>query len=759
MKKITKEDSLAYHTGKRHGKTEVVATKPCATQRDLSMAYTPGVAEPCLEIAEHPELVYEYTNKGNLVAVVSNGTAVLGLGDIGPEAGKPVMEGKGVLFKRFADIDVFDIELNTKDPKEIIRFCELLEPTLGGINLEDIKAPECFEIEEKLKKSCNIPVFHDDQHGTAIISGAALLNAVEITNRKIDEIKVVFSGAGAAGIACATFYLSLGVRPENLLLVDSKGVIYKGRTEGMNPYKERFAVETDARTLEDAMKGADVFAGVSVAGLLTQDMVRSMADNPLIFAMANPYPEITPEDAMAARSDVIMATGRSDYPNQVNNVLGFPFIFRGALDVAASEINEEMKLAAAHALADLAKEDVPDSVIHAYGGKHLKFGRDYLIPKPFDYRVLLWEAPAVAEAAIKTGVARKPYASKEDYIRELEVRLSRTREVMHQVIDTARMNPQRIVFPEGENTKIVRAAKLLVDEGICKPILLGHRESIYKLLDEHQMDHSLVEIVDPIIDPRRESYARAYHEKRWRRGATEENSSRLLRDPMYFGNMMVAEGDADGLIAGIAESYPNTIRPALRIHPLLEGAKKVAGLYLLLFEDRMLFMADTTVNENPTAEELAEIAWLSSRVAQRYFKVTPRVAMLSYSNFGSNENEECLKVRRAVQIAHERWPELMIEGEMHADTAVEPELAESTFPWSTIKGDANILICPNLASANIAYKLLWRLAKVEALGPILTGIDAPVHVLQRGVGVNDVINMTALCVCKAQKRSGKKKKK
>jgi len=752
MKKITREEALAYHTGKRHGKTEVIPTKPCDTQRDLSMAYTPGVAEPCLEIARDPALAFEYTNKGNLVAVVSNGSAVLGLGNIGPLAGKPVMEGKGVLFKQFADIDVFDIEVDTSDPKEIIRFCQLLEPTLGGINLEDIKAPECFEIEEELKKTCGIPVFHDDQHGTAIISGAALLNAVEVIGKKIDEIKVVFSGAGAAGIACASFYLLLGVRPENLLLVDSKGVIYKGRTEGMNPYKERFAVETDARTLADAMRGADVFAGVSVAGLLTGEMVKTMAENPIIFAMANPDPEITPEDAYAARPDVIMATGRSDYPNQVNNVLGFPFIFRGALDVAATGINEEMKLAAAHALADLAKEDVPDSVIRAYGGKVLKFGREYLIPKPFDYRVLLWEAPAVAEAAIRSGVARKPYASKEEYVRELENRLSRTRQVMHGVFDQARLDPKRIVFPEGDQESIVRAAKILIDEKICSPILLGDAEIISGLLAEHEIDGSAITVIDPSRDERRAVYASKYHEMRWRRGATAVNSTKAMLDPIYFGNMMVHEGDADGLISGVAHAYPETIRPALRIHKTRDDVSKVAGVFLLLFEDRMLFIADTTVNPDPTSEELAEIAWLTANVARTYFGIEPKVAMLSYSNFGSNEDDACLKVRRAVTIAKKRWPDLKIEGEMHADTAVEPALAESVFPWSAIRGDANILVCPTLAAANIAYKLLWRLGKVEALGPILSGIGAPVHVLQRGMEVNEIVNMTALCVCKAQRR-------
>jgi malate dehydrogenase (oxaloacetate-decarboxylating)(NADP+) len=753
MKKITKEEALAYHTGKRHGKTEVVPTKPCITQRDLSLAYTPGVAEPCLEIARDPELVYEYTNKGNLVAVVSNGTAVLGLGDIGPMAGKPVMEGKGVLFKRFADIDVFDIELDSKDPEEIIRFCELLAPTLGGINLEDIGAPECFEIEERLKESANIPVFHDDQHGTAIISGAALVNALEIAGKKIKDVKVVFSGAGAAGIACAAFYISLGVKQENLLMVDSKGVIYKGRTKGMNKYKERFAVDTQARTLADAMKGADVFAGVSVKGLVTKEMVKSMAKDPIIFAMANPDPEILPEDALEVRPDVIMATGRSDYPNQVNNVLGFPFIFRGALDVASTDINEEMKLAAARALAYLAKEDVPDAVVRAYGGTPIKFGRDYLIPKPFDYRVLLWEAPAVAEAAIETGVAKKPYSSKEDYVRELETRLSRTRRVMHSVFDQATADPKRIVFPEGENAKIVRAAKILADEGVCKPVLLGSTDAIEQLLTEHEVPKKSVEVVDPLTSKDAEVYSEILARTRWRQGVTLETACKAMRDPVYFGNMMVHRGDADGLIAGLTHSYPETIRPALQIHKTREGIAKAAGAYLLLFEDRMLFIADTTVNQNPTAEELAEIAWLTSQAAEHYFGVEPRVAMLSYSNFGSNIDHRSQKVRDAVAIAEERWPNLLIEGEMQADTAVEPVIARETFPLSKIQGDANILVCPDLESANIAYKLLWRLGKVEAIGPILIGIDAAVHVLQRGVDVNDVVNMAALCVLKAQRWS------
>ena len=751
MKKITREEALAYHTGRRHGKTEVVPTKPCVTQRDLSLAYTPGVAEPCLDIAKDPELAYEYTNKGNLVGVVSNGTAVLGLGNIGALAGKPVMEGKGVLFKRFADIDVFDIEIDTEDPDEVIRFCEMIAPTLGGINLEDIKAPECFVIEETLKKTADIPVFHDDQHGTAIISGAALLNAVEVAGKKLDEVKVVFCGAGASGIACATFYISLGVKPENLLMVDSKGVIFKGRTKGMNEYKERFAVETELRTLTEAMVGADVFTGVSVKGMVTKEMVKTMADNPIIFAMANPDPEISPEEVAEVRSDAIMATGRSDYPNQVNNVLGFPFIFRGALDVAATDINEEMKRAAAQALADLAKEDVPDKVIRAYGGNPIKFGRDYLIPKPFDHRVLLWEAPAVADAAIATGVARKPYASREEYVRELEARLSRIYEVMHVVFDHAKLDPKKIVFPEGEAPKIVRAAKILADEGICHPVLLGNEKIINALLEEHEMTPDMVEVVDPLKDARSEDYSQKLFEMRWRHGVTELGACKLLRDPVYFGNMMVHSEDADGLIAGLNHSYPETIRPALQIHKTLPGVHKAAGVFLLLFEDRMLFIADTTVNHDPSSEDLAEIAGMASRVARIYFEVEPRIAMLSYSNFGSNTDGRSEKVREAVAIAKERWPQLVIEGEMQADTAVEPSLAKENFPLSRIHGDANILVCPDLESANIAYKLLWRLGKVEAIGPILTGIGAPVHVLQRGVGVDDIVNMAALCVRKAQR--------
>jgi malate dehydrogenase (oxaloacetate-decarboxylating)(NADP+) len=748
--KVTREEALAYHAGKRKGKTAVVPTKPCVTQRDLSMAYTPGVAEPCREIERDPSLIYEYTNKGNLVAVISNGTAVLGLGNIGAAAGKPVMEGKGVLFKRFADIDVFDIELASENPDEIIRFCQLIEPTLGGINLEDIKAPECFYIEETLKKTMGIPVFHDDQHGTAIISGAAMINAMEVVGKRIDEVKVVFCGAGASGIACANFYMLLGVKPENLYMVDTKGVVYKGRTEGMNPYKEKFARDTDARTLADIIRGADVFTGLSAKGMLTPEMVKTMAPEAVIFAMANPDPEILPEQVFEVRKDILVATGRSDYPNQVNNVLGFPFIFRGTLDVRSKVINEEMKMAAARALAQLAKEDVPDSVILAYGGKPLAFGRDYLIPKPFDHRVLLWEAPAVAEAAIRTGVAQKPYSSKEDYVRELETRLSRTRQVMHFVFDKAKANPKRIVFAEGDHPKIVRAAKILVDEGICTPILLGGKARINSLLAEFDLPLDKVEVYEPAAHPKFDAYVKAFHEMRWRNGVGPEDAAKSLCDPVHCGNMMVHQGDADGLISGLTMHYPDTIRPTLQIHHTVESVKRAAGVYLLLFEDRMVFIADTTVNLNPTAEELADIAFLSAQVAKNYFNVEPRIAMLSYSNFGSNSDAGTIKVRKAVELVRQRWPDLIIEGEMQADTAVEPSVAQETYPLSAIQGDANVLVCPDLESANIAYKLLWRLAKVEAIGPILTGVNAPVHVLQRGVDVSAIVNMAAMCVLRAQ---------
>lgn len=745
---ITKEDALNYHSGKKPGKIEVVATKPCITQRDLALAYTPGVAIPCNVIHEDPDAVFEYTAKGNLVAVVSNGTAVLGLGNIGPLAGKPVMEGKGVLFKRFADVDVFDIEVNSQDPEDVIKLCKLLEPTFGGINLEDIKAPECFYIEETLKKEMSIPVFHDDQHGTAIISGAGLLNALEIVGKDIGDVKVVFNGAGAAGIACADYYISLGVKKENLILCDSKGVIYKGREAGMNPYKEKFAQETNARTLADAMKGADVFAGFSVKDAVTKDMVKTMADKPIILAMANPYPEISYEDAKDARDDVIMATGRSDYPNQVNNVLGFPFIFRGALDVGAKLINEEMKLAATRALADLAKEDVPDSVIKAYGNEPLSFGPDYIIPKPLDPRVLLWEAPAVAKAAMDTGVARKTIDLGK-YKERLEAKLGRSREIMRVIINRAISDPKKIVFPEGEEDKILRAAQIILSENIAKPILLGNPEVIRENQKRLHLELNGVEIVDPKNFPRLEVYIDELYNLRNRHGVTKVEARKMIQNPNYFGAMMVHFDDADGMVAGLTGHYPDTIRPALQIIRMKQGISKVSGLYIMLTEDEVYFFADTTVNIDPTAEELAEIAICTAEVAER-FGVEPRIAMLSYSNFGSTPHPGSIKVQRAVEILHEKKPDLMVDGEMQANTAVNPGIIAETYPFSRLKGGANVLIFPNLESGNAAYKLVEHLGKAEAIGPILMGLQKPVHVLQRGDEVNDIVNMTAIAVMDAQ---------
>ncbi len=746
---IRKQDALDYHSQGRPGKIEVIASKACQTQRDLSLAYTPGVAEPCLEIAANPDDAYRYTAKGNLVAVVSNGTAVLGLGDIGALAGKPVMEGKGVLFKRFADVDVFDIELNTHDPDELIKAVLLLEPTFGGINLEDIKAPECFYIEERLNESMSIPVFHDDQHGTAIISGAALLNALELVNKKIEEVRVVFSGAGAAGIACAKLYEKLGVKKENMVLVDTKGVVYKGRKEGMNPYKEYFAVDTEMRTLADAMKGADCFCGVSAKGIVNRKMIRSMADNPIVFAMANPDPEITYEDATAARPDIIMATGRSDYPNQVNNVLGFPFIFRGALDVRARAINDEMKIAAALALAKLARVDVPESVMRAYGGKHIEFGKEYIIPKPFDPRVLLWEAPAVAKAAVQTGVARVPITDFEAYRDALEARLGKSREVMRFFIHKAQAAPKRIVFPEGEEEHILRAAQILVDEKIARPILLGNKDVLDRKIREMGLDLAGVEIINPPDSGRFEEYVADFHEARHRKGATHFDAERGMRNPNIFGMTMVRKGHADGLISGITQHYPETVRPAIQIIGTKEGVRRIAGMYMLVFQNQTIFIGDATVNIEPTAEDLAEIALLVAAKV-RQFSVEPRVAMLSFSNFGSTRHPLSEKVKRAVEIVRKRAPDLMIDGEMQADTAVTPEIITEFYPFSTLKGGANTLICPDLTSANIAYKLLIRLGGATAIGPILLGIRKPVYLLIPGNEVSDIVNITALAVCEAQ---------
>jgi len=749
MAMIRKQDALDYHSLGRRGKIEVVSTKPCATQRDLSLAYTPGVAEPCREIEANPADAYKYTAKGNLVAVVSNGTAVLGLGDIGALAGKPVMEGKGVLFKRFADVDVFDIELDTHDPDEIIRIVKALEPTFGGINLEDIKAPECFYIEETLKKSMNIPVFHDDQHGTAIISGAGLINALEIVGKKIDQVKVVFSGAGAAGIACAKFYVTLGVKRENLILCDTKGVVYKGRKEGMNPYKEHFAVDTAARTLADAIKGADVFAGVSAKGVLTKEMVKTMARDPIIFAMANPDPEISPEDALEARKDVLMATGRSDYPNQVNNVLGFPFIFRGALDVMASAINDEMKLAASQALAKLAKEDVPDAVIKAYGGEKFKFGRNYIIPKPLDPRVLLWEAPAVAKAAMETGVARKPIADLDAYRDSLESRFGRSKQIMRVFIHKAQEAPKRIVFPEGSEDKILRACQIILDEEIAHPILLGDRTVIEEKTKALDLDLNGAEIVDPRVSAKYEGYMNKYYDMRKRKGITPTDAREQLYRPIPFGMMMVNEGDADGLVAGLTENYPGTIRPALQIIRSRPGISTIAGMYMMIFKSDVRFIADATVNFDPTAEQLADIACLVAEKVQSY-GLEPRIAMLSFSNFGSTKHPSAEKMARATALVKQRIPTVMVDGEMMADTAVSKEILEELYPFSSLKTDANVLICPNLESSNIAYKLLGKLGGAEQVGPILVGIRKPVYLLIPGNEVADIVNVTAMAVRDAQ---------
>ena len=744
------DESIEYHRRGRRGKLEVVASKPCQTQRDLSLAYTPGVAEPCRRIEKNPDDAYEYTAKGNLVAVVTNGTAVLGLGDIGPLAGKPVMEGKAVLFKRFADIDVFDIELDTKDPEEIIRTVRLLEPTFGGINLEDIKAPECFEIEERLKAEMDIPVFHDDQHGTAIISGAGLLNALELVGKQFSDVKVVFSGAGAAAISCARLYLELGMRRENVIMCDSRGVIYKGREAGMNKYKEEFAAETDARTLDDAMDGADVLIGLSGANTVSQDMVRSMAARPLVFAMANPDPEISYEDAKAVRDDLIMATGRSDYPNQVNNVLGFPFIFRGALDVRARAINGEMMLAAVHALADLTKEPVPYQVMKAYRLEGLKFGPEYIIPKPFDPRVLIWEASAVAKAAMDSGVARISIDI-DEYREQLERRLGLSRHVMRVVINKARKAPKRIVFPEGHHPPILKACEIILDEGIAHPILLGPKDQIEAEIENLQLDlHGGVEIVDSRGSEQYLRYAEEFHRLRQRKGVTLQDAQTAMANRNYFGVMMVHLGEADGLVSGLLSHYPETIRPALEVIGRAPGVQKVAGMYMMVFKEQVCFVADATVNVNPTAEELAEIALLCSRAVRRY-DIEPRVALISFSNFGSADYPESKKVRRAAEIARERAPDLVIDGEVQADAALTPDIIRENFPFSSLRDGANVLIFPTLDAGNAAYKLLKCLGGAEAIGPILIGMRKPVHVLQiGGFDETDVVNMTAIAVVDAQ---------
>ncbi|HKJ82265.1 MAG TPA: NADP-dependent malic enzyme [Ignavibacteriaceae bacterium] len=745
--KVNKKEALEYHSSSRKGKIEVVATKPCLTSRDLSLAYTPGVAEPCLEIAKDEDQVYNYTAKGNLVAVISNGTAVLGLGDIGPAGGKPVMEGKGVLFKRFADIDVFDLELKTKDPKEIIRAVELLEPTFGGINLEDIKAPECFEIEETLKKSMNIPVFHDDQHGTAIISCAALINATEIVGKKMEDLKIVVNGAGAAAISCCNLYIAAGAKRENIVMYDSKGCIHKGRKD-QNKYKMMFASEEDHGKLGDGMKGADVFVGLSIGGVVSKEMVKGMGPNPIVFAMANPDPEITYEDATSVRDDIIMATGRSDYPNQVNNVLGFPFIFRGALDVRASAITEEMKMAAVRALAELAREKVPEMVLRAYGGEQFEFGRDYIIPKPFDPRVLWHVAPAVAKAAIDCGVSRTSITDWDAYKEELKDRLGLSKEVVRTMIHKAKKNPKRVVYPEGEEETIIRAANSIINENIGKPILLGNERVIRKMIEELGFEQGGFEIIQPEVNQKLEAYAKDFYLSRQRKGTTISEARKLMRKRVYFGSMMVKMGDADSMISGFSTHYPNTIKPALQCVGIRDGFKVVSGLYIVVAKKDVYFFADATVNIDPTADQLAEIA-ISAADTVREFDVEPRIGMLSFSNFGSSVNPQSIKVRKATEIAKALRPELMIDGEMQADTAVMHQIIEQDFPFSSLKSRANVLIFPDLNSGNIAYKLMARIGQATVIGPILMGMKKSIHVLQRGATVDDIVNMTAIAAVDA----------
>jgi len=744
------EDSLEYHRRDPPGKLEISTTKPTNTQRDLSLAYSPGVAAPCMAIHENPQEAYTYTSKGNMVGVVSNGSAVLGLGDIGAQASKPVMEGKGVLFKRFADIDVFDIELDQQDPGDIVRTVSAMEPTFGGINLEDIKAPECFEIEERLREEMSIPVFHDDQHGTAIISGAALLNACDVADKQLGDLDIVFSGAGASAIATARFYVSLGATRENITMCDSSGIITQERADAgeVNEFKREFARDVPGGDLADAMEGADVFVGLSIGGIVDEEMVRSMAENPIIFAMANPDPEIPYEDAKAAREDtVIMATGRSDYPNQVNNVLGFPFIFRGALDVRATEINEAMKVAAAEALATLARQDVPDAVVKAYGDQPLQYGPEYIIPKPLDPRVLFELAPAVARAAVDSGVARKEL-DMERYVDRLEARLGKSREMMRVVLNKAKSDPKRVVLAEGGDEKMVRAAYQLLDQGIAEPVLVGDRDRIWEQSQRLGLDFE-PEIVDP-EEGNLEAYADRLYELRKRKGVTRREAGELVQDGNYLGSVMVEMGDADAMLTGLMHHYPSALRPPLQVVGTAEGVEHAAGVYMLTFKNRVVFCADTTVNQDPDADVLAEVARQTAKLAER-FNVDPRVAMLSYSDFGSVRNEGTAKVNEAARRLRAD-PDIgfPVDGEMQADTAVVEEMLTDTFEFSELDEPANVLVFPNLEAGNIAYKLLQRLGGAEAIGPMLVGMDKPVHVLQRGDEVKDIVNLAGVAVVDAQ---------
>ena len=745
---LYEKEALAYHREPRPGKIEVVPLKPCRTQSDLSLAYSPGVAAPCLEIKKNPGASYEYTSRGNLIGVISNGTAVLGLGDIGPLAGKPVMEGKGVLFKRFADIDVFDLELDARDPDDFIRIVKALEPTFGGINLEDIKAPDCFYIEEELSRCMDIPVFHDDQHGTAIISSAGLLNAAELTGRRLEDMRIVVNGAGAAGIACARLYMQFGVRKENIILADSKGVVYLGRKEGMNRYKEAFALDTPMRTLQDAAEGADVLVGLSAKDAFTPEMLARMRDKPIIFALANPEPEIDYYSAKAARPDAIVATGRSDFPNQVNNVLGFPYIFRGALDARARKINEPMKMAAVRALAELAREDVPDAVIRAYGGQPIQFGPEYIIPKPFDARVLLKVVPAVAQAAMDSGVSRVQLPTGATYARQLEKLLGREREVMSKLVSSAQQLPRRIVLPEGNHPVILRAAHFAAKEGIAHPLLLGQPEEIEATARELHIPLTGIEVFDHLKSPFFDEFSRRLFQIRQRKGWTMAETQSQLQNPYIFGAMMVREGLVDGQVHGITQSYPNAIRPVLQVIPMRTGGSSVAGLYLMLLKNRTLLFADCTVNVDPSPECLAEIAVLAAEMAH-FLGMSPRIAMLSFSNFGNARHAMSAKVARAVEIARRRKPDLVVDGEMHADTALQEDRLAQMFPFNRLGGSANVLIFPDLNAGNIAYKLMEQLGGATAVGPLLMGLSKPFNVLQRNTDMENVVNVITMTVVQA----------
>ncbi len=754
MAKVRRKEALDYHESGRRGKIEVVPTKPYSTQRDLSLAYSPGVAEPCLEISEDTSNVYKYTAKGNLVAVISNGTSVLGLGDIGPEASKPVMEGKGLLFKIFADIDVFDIEVDATDVDEFVNTVKAIAPTFGGINLEDIKAPEAFAIEQRLKEELNIPVMHDDQHGTAIISAAALLNALEIAEKKIDEVKVVVNGAGASAISCAKLYLVLGVRKDNLLMLDSKGVLRTARKD-LDENKQFFAREVQDISLDEALQGADVFLGLSRGNILDKESVKKMAENPIVFALANPDPEISYQDAISSRPDVIVATGRSDHPNQVNNVLGFPYIFRGALDVQATSINEEMKLAAVRAIAQLAKEPVPEEVNEAYGERNISFGRDLIIPKPLDPRLIEYVSPAVAQAAIESGVATKDIEDWEEYKTELRKRFGNDNILIKKLTQRAKKSPKKVVFAEADNYKILRAAQIASEEGIAYPILLGDKEKINELMEEYSVEIGDYEVIDPKSKEQiatREEFGGMLFSKRKRRGLTLHEAVKQMRERNYFGAAMVEFGHADAMVSGLTRNYPRAIRPALQVIGVDEGVGRIAGMYILMTKAGPYFFADTTINTNPSVDELVDITVLVAKIVRR-FAIEPRVAMLSYSNFGSADGDDAVKMRETTQILHEKHPYLTVDGEVQANVALDGELLEELFPFSELaKKKTNTLIFPNLSSGNIAYKLLQKMSDAESIGPIVLGMRKPVHVLQLGSSVRQIVNMVTLAVADAQTR-------